>query len=221
MANQDHLDILKQGVDVWNQWRKDHPDIQPNLSAAYLRETDLRRANFSHADLSEANLEGANLNKANLISANLGGANLRRADLRRAHFRGADLGGAYLDGADLRGAVLQASLYAAHLRGADLSGAHLPGADLSGASIIQTSFGDRDLRVIKGLDTVQHRGPSPLSINTIYLSEGNVPVAFLKGTGAPDTFIDYFKAILNLPIQYYSCFISYSNKDEIFARRLR
>ncbi len=42
MANQEQLDILKQGVEAWNQWREEHIDIQPdlfeaNLSGAYLR----------------------------------------------------------------------------------------------------------------------------------------------------------------------------------------
>ena len=31
MTNQEHLDILKQGVDTWNQWRQEHPDIRPDL----------------------------------------------------------------------------------------------------------------------------------------------------------------------------------------------
>ena len=34
MANPEHLAILKQGVEVWNQWRDEHPEIQPNLSRA-------------------------------------------------------------------------------------------------------------------------------------------------------------------------------------------
>ena len=36
MANQEHLAILKQGVEVWNRWRRHNRDIKPNLS-----ETDL------------------------------------------------------------------------------------------------------------------------------------------------------------------------------------
>ena len=44
MANQEHLDILKQGVQAWNQLRKEHPNIRPNLY----------RANLSGANLSEA-----------------------------------------------------------------------------------------------------------------------------------------------------------------------
>jgi len=37
MANPEHLKILKQGVEDWNQWRKDNPDIKPGLSEADLR----------------------------------------------------------------------------------------------------------------------------------------------------------------------------------------
>jgi hypothetical protein len=36
MANQEHFDILKQGVGIWNQWREEHADIQPDLSDANL-----------------------------------------------------------------------------------------------------------------------------------------------------------------------------------------
>ncbi len=32
MANQEHLIILKQGVNVWNKWRQEHPRIKPDLS---------------------------------------------------------------------------------------------------------------------------------------------------------------------------------------------
>jgi hypothetical protein len=33
MANQEHLEILKQGVKIWNHWRKEHPEIKPDLSS--------------------------------------------------------------------------------------------------------------------------------------------------------------------------------------------
>jgi hypothetical protein len=32
--------------------------------------------------------------------------------------------------------------------------------------------------------------------------------------------IDYLRSLLNQPIQYYSCFISHSTKDQEFAERL-
>ena len=36
MANQKHLAILKQGVEVWNKWRQEHPEVKPDLSDADL-----------------------------------------------------------------------------------------------------------------------------------------------------------------------------------------
>src|SRR5919199_759148 len=72
-----HLEILKQGVDVWNTWRGLHPELgRPDLSGA-----DLRRAKLSGADLGGANLSAANLSGANLSGANLSRANLERASL--------------------------------------------------------------------------------------------------------------------------------------------
>ncbi len=53
MANQEHLDILMQGVDVWNEWRKEHPDIQPDLSFALLIGANLSEADFHNAYLRE------------------------------------------------------------------------------------------------------------------------------------------------------------------------
>jgi hypothetical protein len=38
--------------------------------------------------------------------------------------------------------------------------------------------------------------------------------------GLPDNLIEYLPPLLNQAIQFYSCFISYSSKDDDFARRL-
>src|SRR6185295_5538661 len=41
------------------------------------------------------------------------------------------------------------------------------------------------------------------------------------GCGLPEALIAYLPALLNVgPIQFYSCFISYSHADKAFARRL-
>lgn len=36
MANTEHLEKLKQGVDAWNQWRRDNPDIRPDLTGLHV-----------------------------------------------------------------------------------------------------------------------------------------------------------------------------------------
>ena len=62
MANDEHVALLKQGVDAWNAWREANPDILPDLNKADLSGANLSKANRSRADLSELNLlNGANL----------------------------------------------------------------------------------------------------------------------------------------------------------------
>ena len=36
MANPEHLQILKQGVEAWNQWREQNKGIRPDLRGANL-----------------------------------------------------------------------------------------------------------------------------------------------------------------------------------------
>ena len=96
MANQEHLNILKQGVEAWNQWRKEHPDIRADLRDANLRGANLRGANLTRATLYNADLTGADLTGADIRDANFTGANLSFATLFTVHFRDADLTGADL-----------------------------------------------------------------------------------------------------------------------------
>jgi len=103
-----HVAILKKGVDAWNSWRGENPDILPDLGAA-----NLRGANLSEADLSHAKFTGANLSEANLWKAKLIEADLIEADLSHAKLTGADLRGANLIEADLVAANL-ASSYVEH-----------------------------------------------------------------------------------------------------------
>jgi hypothetical protein len=45
MAEAEHLRILKEGVEVWNKWRKDTRFCHPDLSRAYLINSNLSGAN--------------------------------------------------------------------------------------------------------------------------------------------------------------------------------
>ena len=210
MANPEHLAILKQGVEEWNEWRKKNPEVLPDLGATDLHEANLRVANLYKADLV----------KTNLIAADLRGANLGGADLVKANLREADLTGAYLRRANLGGTILvRANLSGAYLVGSNLLGANLNGADLAGARAGQTSFGGVDLSAVRGLEGMEHAGPSTIGIDTIYKSKGNIPEVFLRGCGVPDDMIAYIRSIAGA-VQFYSCFISYSTKDQEFADRL-
>ncbi|MBZ5525949.1 MAG: toll/interleukin-1 receptor domain-containing protein [Acidobacteriia bacterium] len=231
MDDPKQLKILKKGVEAWNQWRERNPGLQPNLLGADLSGKDLRGANFRGAilyvaGLREANLGGADLSGADLRSAGLSEANLLGADLSRADLSSADLSKANLSEADLLGAdLLEATLSDANLSGAGLKwayldGVRLGGANLAGASLYHTTFANVDLSAVKGLESVKHEGPSIIGIDTIYRSHGRIPETFLRGTGVSDNFIEYMRSLAGKAFEFYSCFISYSSKDQEFADRL-
>lgn len=142
MANQEHLDLLKQGVEVWNKWRLEHQGIQVDLRGADLSEVNLRGTYLKGADLSGADLKKAKLEGANLSSAILIGANLSSAFLNDAYLKGADLSGANLIEARLIGTYFGD----AKLIGVDLSGAYLHEANLTGADLSSTNLRKADLR---------------------------------------------------------------------------
>ena len=54
MANAEHLELLRQDVEMWNAWRAEKPSILPDLDEASLCRANLSRANLSHANLSWA-----------------------------------------------------------------------------------------------------------------------------------------------------------------------
>jgi hypothetical protein len=215
MADPEHLQILKQDVEVWNAWRDQNRDITPDLRGADLRGADLRGADLTNTDLGDANLIGANLIGANLYNANLISANLYNANLIGANLSGADLFSANLS---------EAFLTNANLRGADLTntnlhGANLDRADVSEALLWETVFGNHNLTTVQGLETCRHEGPSVLDHRTIAQS-GPLPLTFLRGCGLPDALIDYLPSLPGEPFQFYSCFISHATKDRPFAERL-
>src|SRR6266702_419138 len=94
MANQEHLDRLKKGSDVWNSWRLQSSGIYPDLSGA-----DLSRSNLSGADLSNANLSRADLSNANLSRASLIETNFTNATLSNCHIYGTSVWNVRLQGA--------------------------------------------------------------------------------------------------------------------------
>jgi uncharacterized protein YjbI with pentapeptide repeats len=175
MANEEHVVLLKQGVDAWNQWRSENPGTRPDLTEANLSRMAMIRANLHGADLRGANLSVADLTEANLTDANLTGVNLY--------------------------------------------GAHLNGAHLSGAQLFETVLAQVDLSNASGLKTCRYQGLCTVDHRTFERS-GPLPLEFLRGVGLPDKLIEHLPSLLNQPFEFYSCFISYSAKDQEFAERL-
>ena len=156
------------------------------------------------------------------------GADLNEAYLRRAHLEKADFSGADIRGADLSDA---------YLIEANLCRVDLYGANLLGVSLGDTVLGKIDLSHTKGLDKIDHLGPSLISTSTLEVSKGKIPEKFLRGCGLNDWEIESAKLYqpglqakevndivyriydlrANQAIQINPLFISYSHKDGDFV----
>jgi len=123
----DFLAIVEQGAESWNRWRADHPDVQPDLSKAYLFGQVLDGFDLSNANLARACLIGASLRGANLT-----GACLLATYASNAHLNGADLSGANLDQANFSEADFSdANLSEAQALGTNFTSACFTGARCS------------------------------------------------------------------------------------------
>ena len=220
--------------------------IYANVLAANLSDADLYTANFKGADLCDVNFVEASLYRADLHKANLSGADLTQSNLSYANLIQADLNKAKLNGADLIHADFRkANLWAANLNNtnlceADFSDANLSNANLGNvylrstifsksifhrtnfyyAKLSDTIFNNVDLLELKGLNSCIHQARSTIDTYTLLKAGDKLPKVFLRGIGLQDNFIDYLSSLSGPSIQYYSCFISYSNKDKLFAQRL-
>lgn len=173
MANKEHLKILKQGVEAWNKWREQNPEIKPDLMDAVLSRAKLSGANLSEAKLIEANLSEAKLVGVDFIKANLSGVNLIGANLRAAKLIAVDLSNANLMGANL----IETNLNKANLTRAKLSGAHLSGAKLSEADLSEANL--RDAFIIKADMTKANLGGA--NLNQAHLVSTDLTEADLTG----------------------------------------
>jgi uncharacterized protein YjbI with pentapeptide repeats len=218
MANPEHVRIVCEGAAAWNKWRGEFPSARPDLRGANLVRADLIGVNFSGT-----NLDGANLNEALLTSSDF-----TDASLKDTAFRGAGLNGASFVNANLawndfwRADVSNASFARAILAGVNFHQAKLAGATFSENLTAGVVFADNDLSECSGLESMIVTGPCTIGVDSIYRSKGRIPESFLRRCGVPENFIKYMPSLVNSEdgIQFYSCFISYSCKDEEFARRV-
>lgn len=108
----------------------------------------------------------------------------------------------------------------ATLRFVDLSHADLDNAHFYNTTLSRVIFAWNDLRIVEGLETVFHFDRSIVDLNTVQLPEGPTRTVFLRGVGFPDTLVEYYDSLYNSPLQFSSCFISYSHEDNVFAQRI-
>ncbi len=182
MTIAEHLALIRQGVEAWNEWRNNNPGT-PNLSQANLSQIALEIINLKWADLTQANLSQANLKEANLRWANLSQANLSQAILNRASLRWANLNQVNLSQANLVNADLRGvNLSLANLSRADLSDADLSGQDRNGVILTGADLKDANLnRVNLNLANLNRADLSRANLSEADLSSADLTKAILTG----------------------------------------
>src|SRR5439155_13949209 len=189
-----------------------------DLAGTILAGTVCRGTRFQGANLDHADLRGAYMAQADFRGANLSGALLFSDSLDTA-----DLTGANLTGANLTGAYMaEAKLVRANLCYANLQSTYLAGTDLTGAQLAFTLFADcPSLPRARGLDQIDHLGPSTLHFRTLRAGVAVLPELFLRGVGLARGEIETLRALYAQTDRYQSCFIAFAAADSDFTARLR
>jgi len=173
VINQDHLTVLRKGVDSWNAWRQVH--LEPDLSGIELEGQD-----FDGIDFSGANLQNAKLNNCSFARANFTGARCTDASFRGCTLSEANLTDAVLEGASFNGA---------NLSGAVLDAADAKGANFSAAFLSEISFKKTQLENATFVGATLHRAvfkraeASYAKFDRADLSDADLSNARLRGCG--------------------------------------
>lgn len=241
MSKQDLVDILRQGAEIWNQWRNKNRDVkldffEADLHGLNLGGCDLFGAIFTNSDLHDTLLIGADLRSVRISDTNLRTANLRHADLSEAVLNLCDLKGALLRGAKLT----KSKLISVNLVDTDLTRADFVETELNGVIVANTTFSKTNLSQASGLDSSVHLAPSSIDNGTIEITTSDIPESFLRGCGWNDWEIESAKLyqpnlsnqeinniiykIFDLrahqSIQVSPLFISYSHANTNFVEKL-
>lgn len=179
MANKEHLEILQQGVEVWNKWREENPEIVPDLSGADLSDLELSLANLSHCNLSEIELKGSILNETNLSNS----------DLSRSRFIGVILWGVNLSYSAINYTKLTNTI---------LFKNYFQQTDFTKVVINKTIFVQTNLSTAIGLDRISYIDYGSIDTVTLHLSQGKIPEIFLEACGITDELLQALPQLLGI-----------------------
>jgi len=169
MANVEHVEKLRQGVEQWNHWRQSttvRPDLVGvdlsnqrlegiNLSDAFLdavdfRRSDLRKVLLQRSTIKSADFSGAELTDGDLSETNLNGSIFQGTSLSRVKAQAADFSNTVIADCDLNGAdCCRATFQQASLKNVNLANARLTESTLVETAIENSHLGFCDLTSAK------------------------------------------------------------------------
>lgn len=208
-------------VAAFNQVREMFPNPVPDFSGQNLRgDPEAWKGDLHAQELMDLGIIPSHQARV-LDGINFSGCRLDGVNLRGVSLKGASFGSSSLVDADLTGALLEGSDFCgAFLNGANFTASVLGDAGFSGAELGRTLLIDTDLSDVRGLDDTHHSTASEISFSTLVKSGFGIGEAFLRATGVSVGLLDDLRRGKRLGGEYGTCFLSYSTKDTLFARRL-
>ena len=198
MANPKHVARLKEGREAWNAWRRTS-DEKPDLS-----EVELNGDSLDRYDLHSSNFSGAKLGGMSFNGAFCGDCSFERARILYSDFLGSQL-----TKCNFRTATIADTVF---------DWCDLDQSDFAEADISWCTFAHLSLKSVHGLNELYRALQNSIGLDVFFRS-GGLPEPFLRNS-VPEEFIQFAASLVGKAIEYYSCFLSYSSKDDEFARRL-
>lgn len=205
---------LQKGATHWNKFRWRNKRYRPILS--HLRMP--RGGRFAGYDFSNGKFVGSEFSDVDFTKAKLIDIDAKASTFDGCDFRGADFTKAnffntqftYCDFRDCK--LTYAFLVRALFRHCKMDS-----ADFELAEFGETDFINVTLSGARGLGNTKHESPSNIDLTTL---RQNLPIGFLRGVGLSEELISAQPLFGADASDYYSCFISFSTKDQRFAEKL-
>ena len=155
MVDEEHLSWLKQGVEFWNNKRRENERLPIDLECADISgqfgvhkdDGPYLRPEFSlkGIDLNNVNLKGATLKNCDLTDADFLGAHLNDADFTGSMFAGVRFYGTFLNSAVLQHCNFRdVQFFDTKMNSADLSN-----SDMRSAEFLKCDLSDANLRTAR------------------------------------------------------------------------
>lgn len=243
MADPEALEMLRAGAKEWNAWRTNGAKTVDLRNASLIgfdfRRFDLKGVDFSNSDLRTASFVDNHLFNVQFDHNTANEARFVRVSIDETLFADCNLSSSYFTEVqcrltsfarcDLERADLSLSMFTAtqfdhvnlkrsYLNDTSFHKCSLTDVIFARALLADTVFANCTLVRPNGLERSNHASRSSIDLHTLLATP--LPEAFLRGVGLPEIVITYLDSLKNNPIEYYSCFLSYSSNDDDFARRL-
>jgi uncharacterized protein YjbI with pentapeptide repeats len=192
--------------------------ILSSLSDVIFFKSEFSSTNFLISSFFDCNFESSDFSKSEFSGSFLGNCNFKGTNFAKS-----GLFGTYFAYPDFS----QAKLCGAYLGGIIILNGKMEESDFTDVRMKNTVLSDSDLSKCKGLETVNHLGPSTIGFDTLaktFRGAGCVISpefkTFVVNAGTPIQLLEELPKIL-AEVKYSSCFICYGQPDLEFAQILK